>query len=116
MKFRYFILFLMSWPAYANISDDSANQPTFPPAGLTLLSTVNAQSGTRRSVTVQNQDDADVQVWRDSDCSGTELSVIYLETGGGDGTQGGAWSSDTFTGCLRVYGVGSGAQVGIWQD
>jgi hypothetical protein len=111
------IFALVATAAWANLLDNSANKPSFPPGGLTLLKTVVAQAGgTRKSISVQNQDSNDIQVWRDLDCAGTQLSVIYLATGGGVGKQGGSWSSDTFKGCLRVYGTGSSAQVGIWQD
>lgn len=123
MLMKLMILWAVAWAvlayaiAHANIINNSANKPTFPPTGLTLLSTVVAQTGGARNViTVQNQSAEDIQVWRDTACTGVQLSPIVLKAAAGAGQQGGAWSSDTFVGCIRVYGLTPSDQVGIWQD
>lgn len=108
------VTILLVSPAAANIIDNSANQPSFPPGGLSLLATINP-SPARNNISVQNQSTADIQVWRDKDCAGAQLSVIVLASAATAGSQGAAWSSTTFKNCVRVYGVG-GSQVSIYQD
>jgi hypothetical protein len=109
------IFLLFSFPALANVIDSSANKPTFPPAGLTLLKTVTASS-VRQNITVQNQSTDIVEVWRDQDCAGTQLSEIVLAAATATGGMGGAWSSSTFKNCIRVYAPSSGDQVMIYQN
>ncbi len=107
------VICAFAYNAHANIIDSSANKPAFPPAGLTLLATVTNTSA-RQAITVQNQSAATIQVWRDQNCSGVQMSVILLAPNAA-AAQGAAWSSDTFKGCARIYGA-VGAQIAIYQD
>lgn len=117
MKKIVFGLIALALPlaAIANIVTNSVNAPSFPPVGLTLLATVPAQSGTRQSITVQNQSGDSIQVWRSYTCGTAPIAEIVLSPATIAGGQGSAWSSNTFKGCLVVYGQ-TGDQVSIWQD
>lgn len=113
---KYFFLFcLIPFVAVANIVDNSANQPSFPPGGYSLLATVNA-SPNRQNISVQNQSTDSIQVWRDQACNGTGLSEIVLAPASATGKMGGAWSSNSFKGCVRVYAPAAGDQVMIYQN
>lgn len=94
-------------------TDFSINASSIPAAGLSLLQTI-AANPSRFSVEVQNQSAGLIQVVRD-DGSGNNQTSILLASGGSNGAQGGGWSSMSFKGRLRIYGV-SGAQVAAYQD
>lgn len=94
-------------------TDHSAAQPTFPPAGLTLLATIAANTS-RNLIGVQCQDANQMQLWRD-DGNGNNLTLILLESGGSTATGGGFYTSTTFFGRVRVYGQ-AGQQVSAYED
>jgi len=94
-------------------SDASVNALNIPLAGLSLLQTV-AVNPSRLSIEIQNQSAGLIQVVRD-DGAGNNQTSILLASGGSAGAQGGSWSSLSFKGRLRIYGV-SGAQVAAFQD
>lgn len=108
------------WSVNGNIAGGStglnfsANQPAFPPAGTTLIATVPA-NGTRAHLEVQNQSADEIIAVRD-DGAGNNLSYIYMDPGAGAGFQGGAWTSDTFKGRLRVYSANPASQVSVFTD
>ena len=106
--------FLYTHAANANIADYSINQPSFPPAGLTLLQTVAADPS-RRSITMQNQSANSVEIWRDQTCSGTGLSLIVLVAAPAAGGMGGTWTANDYTGCFRIYGT-AGSQLAIFSN
>lgn len=93
-------------------SDWSANAASIPIVGFVLLSTVPVTQY-RQFVEVQNQSAGTIQVVLD-DGAGNQITSILL-TGVGANTQGGGWSSDTFTGRIRTYGA-TGSQVSIRQE
>lgn len=105
----------VSREAFSNIIDNSANQPSFPPAGYTLMATVNPAPN-RQNITVQNQSTDSIQVWRDKDCAGTQLSEIVLAPAASGGAQGAAWTSDSFKACIRVYAPTNTDQIMIYQN
>lgn len=116
MKYFFSIIFLLiGFSALANVIDNSANQPSFPPGGYSLLATV-VSSPARQNISVQNQSADAIQIWRDQNCSGTGLSMIVLAAASVAGGQGGSWSSNSFKSCIRVYGPSSGDQVMIYQN
>lgn len=92
--------------------DHSANAPAYPPAGLTLVASIAANIS-RALVGVQNQDAAQVQVWRTSSATPTQ---ILLESGGGDNIGGGAWLSQTYKGIVEVWGDDAAAIVSAYED
>jgi len=94
-------------------SDASANAINIPMAGLSLIQTV-AVNPSRLSIEIQNQSAGLIQIVRD-DGAGNNQTSILLASGGSAGSQGGSWSSLSFKGRLRIYGV-SGAQVAAYQD
>jgi hypothetical protein len=93
-------------------TDYSANAAAVPIAGLVLLATVPA-TPSRAYVEVQNQSAGQIQLVRD-DGAGANQSSVLLASGGAN-AQGGGWSSTTFKGRVRVYGV-TGSQVSAFQD
>ena len=94
-------------------TDYSANAASVPIATYVLLATVPANPQ-RNVVEVQNQSATTIQVVKD-DGSGNAATSILLASGGAANTQGGSWSSLTFTGRVRVYGP-SGSQVSVSQE
>ena len=114
--FLFFLCFVFFYTAaWANIIDNSANQPAFPPVGYSLMATVNPAAN-RNNITVQNQSTDTIQVWRDKDCAGTQLSVIVLGGASAGGGQGAAWSSNSFKNCIRVYAPSGSDQIAIYQN
>lgn len=111
----FFIALLFCGVALANVIDDSPNKPSFPPGGVSLVRTV-AGSSSRQSITVQNQSTDTIQIWKDINCTGNQLTLVVLGPASGTGLQGGAWSSNTFKSCIRVYAPNSGDQIAIYQD
>lgn len=93
-------------------TDHSTNQPAFPPAGLTLLSTVPANTS-RALIGVQYQDANQCQIFMVTD-GGAHIRIL-LESGGAVNTGGGVWSSQTFKGELLVYGT-AGDEVSVYEN
>jgi hypothetical protein len=91
--------------------DHSANGPGLP--GSTLLFTIPANKQ-RNNVGMQNQSTSVLSVCRD-DGTGANLTVLILSAASAAGAQGADWSSQTFKGRLRVYGV-AGSQVAAYED
>lgn len=94
-------------------SDFSANAATIPESTFVLLATIPVACG-RNAVEVQNQSAGMIQVVRD-DGAGNNQSTILLSPGSAANSQGGGWSSVTFKGRVRVYGV-TGAQISAFQE
>jgi len=94
-------------------TDYSINASTIPASGLSILQTI-AANASRLYVEVQNQSANTVQVVRD-DGAGNNQTTILLASGGSAGAQGGGWSSNTFKGRVRIYGV-TGSQIAAYQD
>lgn len=91
--------------------DHSANEPAYPPAGLTLLATVAANTS-RAELCVQNQSANQIQVFLVT--SGGGHIPLLLESGGLANTGGADWRSLTFKGGLTVYGQ-AGACVAVYE-
>lgn len=94
-------------------TDYSANAAAVPIATYVLLATIPANPQ-RYVVEVQNQSAALIQVVKDDGSDNNKTSFL-LASGGAAGTQGGAWSSLTFRGRVRVYGP-TGSQVAVAQE
>lgn len=94
-------------------ADFSANAATIPMSGFVLLATIPA-TPSRASAEVQNQSAGTLQIVRDDGSGGNQTSIL-IGSGGGAGAQGGGWSSNTFKGRIRVYGL-TGSQVAADQE
>ncbi len=109
----------------------SANRPTLPNVGANfaasgpyasyvLIATVAANPA-RFNIDVENNSGAQIVVVRDDGTAAggaapVNASVFALAGGSGVGSQGGAWSSQTFRGRLQIYAAASTAQVAVMGD
>ncbi len=93
-------------------TDHSVNAPAFPPIGLTLLADVPANTS-RALIGVQYQDANQCRIFL-VNAGGTRTRIL-LESGGGAGVGGGAWTSQTFKGELLVYAT-AGDQVAVYEQ
>ncbi|WP_447361696.1 hypothetical protein ACSC95_19130 [Burkholderia vietnamiensis] len=112
-------------------TDYSANKPTIPNVGAAfgasgpyanyvLVATVPALA-TRNNVDIENISGAQIAVVRDdgtaaSGAAPANASVFALGGGASAGSQGGAWSSQTFKGRLQIYAPSAAAVVSVMVD
>lgn len=111
--------------------DYSANKPTLPNVGANfaaagpyasyvLIATVPANSA-RFGIDIENTSGAQIVIVRDDGTAASasapvNASVFVLAGGSGVGSQGGAWSSQTFKGRLQIYAPSSSAQVAVMGE
>lgn len=120
IKFLNVAMPALSWPvsnvtptsgAGSTGTDYSANDPA-QAANLILTIPVNAS---RNLVGIQNQDSAQIQVLLDNG-AGAQTTFLLLESGGTLNTGGGAWTSTTFKGRVRVYSANATPQVAAYEN
>lgn len=109
----------LAGPACAQIyrggTDYSVTASAIPGSGLSLLITIPADTSFKRQkVEIQNQSTGVIQVVKD-DGAGNNATSFFLGAASAVYGQGGAWSSATFNGRVRVYGV-AGAQISASTD